>query len=300
MKKMSRKVMALALALVMTSAPVTASAAWDRLEKDDSTTSSSASSGSNKSTVYTFSSFQAKIAEYKAANSDVIGWLKVPGTNISTPILHRPSAGNNNYYVHRDWKGVNYPNTTYQNYTDTATYLDYRAVLGDTWRSGTSKNLVLYGHNWNNLRAPFAIGNKQGYTMFAQLPSYTDVNFAKENPHIYFSTGENEGIWRVFSVSYCELSNSFFYNNPNPSSSNGDFDALLKEWRTRSVLNFDVEVDSTDRLLTLSTCTRQYSAGEYQRFVVVARLLRDGESDSNTVGVTVNPNPKQPVFAARS
>jgi hypothetical protein len=37
-------------------------------------------------------------------------------------------------------------------------------------------------------------------------------------------------------------------------------------------------VDERDRLLTLSTCTREYNVGDVQRFVVVARLLRPEEA----------------------
>ena len=211
------------------------------------------------------------------------------------------TTSGNNYYVKRDWRGTEYPNIDWKNwnqYPATATYVDYRARFGETWKNGTSRNIVLYGHNWNNLKDPLKIGSTQGYTMFAQLPSYTDKKFAAENPYIYFSTGENEGVWKVFAVAYCELNPSFAYNAPNPNKE--AFGTLIKEWQARSMFNFGIEVDDTDRLLTLSTCTRQYAnVGEYQRFVVVARLLRDGESEKDAVTVTVNEKMKQPQFKTK-
>ena len=57
--------------------------------------------------------------------------------------------------------------------------------------------------------------------------------------------------------------------------------------------NFGVDVNSSDKLLTLSTCTRYYGNTDNQRFVVMARLLRPGE-EMGPVSVTYNPNHQQP------
>ncbi len=105
--------------------------------------------------------------------------------------------------------------------------------MGESWRS-TSRNTVIYGHNWTNLRKPYNIG--ESYTqhvMFGQLPSYTDINFARQNPYIYYSTDKMEGIWKLFAVAACEVDNYFLYNNPNPSEEN--FKALIQDWKERSV-----------------------------------------------------------------
>ncbi len=55
-----------------------------------------------------------------------------------------------------------------------------------------------------------------------------------------------------------------------------------------------VSVNESDTLLTLSTCTRQLGSSSEQRFVVVARLLRDGETDSDAVKYAVNADAKEP------
>lgn len=238
-----------------------------------------------------YSKIKEKIEKHNNINEDVVGWLKIPGTNIDEPILFTDE--NNTYYEKRDWQGINYPDNNYKNYKITATFADYRTKFGETWKS-TSRNTVLYGHNWTNLRDPLDIGNKDKHKMFAQLPSYVDKKFASEHPYIYYSTGENEGIWKVFAVAYCELNKNFFYNRPNPSKE--AFQELIDEWKDRTMFDFNVDVDTSDRLLTLSTCTRAYNMGNQQRFVVVARLLRPGESEKDTVKVTVNKDMKQPQF----
>lgn len=259
-----------------------------------STTSTARSSSFTPSETYKYSKIKKRITEYKETNKDVKGWLTVPGTNINEPILH--SNKDNDYYLYRDWKGNNYPQINWENfrnYPASAAYTDFRTKYGETWKQ-TSRNTVIYGHNWTNLRTPLAIGKENNHTMFGQLPSYTDMNFAKNNPYIYYSTEENEGVWVVFAVAYCELKESFNYNSPNPSKEK--YDKLLKEWKDRSMYDFDVEVDTNDRILTLSTCTRQYNMGANQRFVVVARLLREGESENGKVKVSVNKDMKAPQF----
>ena len=251
-------------------------------------------------------SIQKAVSSYK--NTDIKAWLIIPNTNISKPIAFKkidPAKGiNNSYYADRSLYGVRYPNIDYRNPIETASYLDSRVKLGETWKK-SSKNIVVYGHNWTNLReSTMDVGTgsgkkwpnngKNNHIMFAQLPSYTNMNFAKTNPYIYFSTEANEGVWKVFSVAYVELDSSFNYNNPNPKSA--DYQKLLKELKDRSIYNFDVDVNDKDRIITLSTCTRQYNVGDNQRFIVVARLLRDGESDKDTVKVTTNKNAKPPQF----
>jgi sortase B len=244
-----------------------------------------------KSTVYPYKNVKSWINKYAKTNEDVIGYLIVPGTNIAKPIPY--SSKDNDYYAYRDINGVNYPNTVYNNFKETSIYLDYRTKLGKTW-SKTSRNLVFYGHNWTNLREPLDIGSENKHIMFGQLPSYTNIDFAKKNPHLYFSTGENEGIWRVFCVAYAEISPNFNYNAPNPNEE--QFEKLLGELKDRSMYDFDVDLKTTDRIITLSTCTRQYNMGSQQRFIVVARLLRKGETEDDEVTVTVNKDMKKPNF----
>lgn len=242
-----------------------------------------------------------KIAQAKKDNPNnkgIVGWLTVTGTNIHEPICF--SSKGNSYYLYRDIKGTNYPQVAnfpnYKNYPDSVTYLDYRTKLKEKFDSkGASRNYVLYGHNWNNLSSPLAIGNKQGYTMFAQLPSYTNIQFAENNPYIYFSTEKTEGIWKVFSVAYTEVSNKFPYHIPFTSKES--VSPIIKEWKNRSMYNFSTEVSADDRILTLSTCTRQYAGiGSGQRFVVTARLLREGESVKDKVTVEANNKMKKPQF----
>lgn len=293
-----KKVMSLALMTAMAlslAQPVAASMQDADRPRTTATSASTSSTKFETSTKYKYSKIKNSITKSQEENKDIKGWLIVPGTVINEPVAY--SSKDNDYYLYRDKTGKNYPNITWENfasYPDGVLYLDFRTKIGTTWKS-TSKNQVIYGHNWTNLRAPMAIGKNNNHRMFGQLPSYTNQKFAQNNPYIYYSTGENEGIWKVFCVAYCEVDASFNYNSPNPKTEN--FKKLISEWKARSMYDFGVEVDETDRLLTLSTCTRYYDGiGSKQRFVVVARLLREGESENDSVKVTVNSDMKKPKF----
>jgi SrtB family sortase len=291
-KKPFLKLAATCLAVLCCLAPLSLPswASETTVRKLDLTSQSSSAAATEKKT-YSHKSIKSWIAKNAKDNDDVKGYLIVPGTNIAKPVAY--SSKDNDYYTYRDIKGVNYPNTVYNNFTETAIYLDFRTKFANSW-SDSSRNTVLYGHNWTNLREPLDIGSQNKHNMFGQLPSYTNIDFAKENSHIFFSTDKNEGIWRVFCVAYVELSSNFNYNAPNPTQA--DYETLLKSLKDRSMFDFDVDVKGTDRILTLSTCTRQYNVGSQQRFIVVARLLREGESIEDAVTVTVNKDMKQPQF----
>lgn len=233
-------------------------------------------SSSTPATPATFdmgSSGFANIASYQQINSDVHGWLRVPGTNVDYPVLRSSSGMNPHYYLDKNL------------YKQT----DRNAVVyaGSTVKFGTpatmSRNSVLFGHNWTNYSASPRIGNEND-VMFAQLAAYHHLDFAKQHPYIWFSSSEQEMAWVVFSCFYTDI--SFNYIEPNPTDS--VYSSIIDGAIARSRHIFDVDVDTSDKILTLSTCTRAYGQSDKQRFVIMARLMRAGEQFT---GVDVKPNP---------
>lgn len=301
MNKTLQKIVTSALVMAMMATPMVAFAEGaDTSPHVSSSASTSSSSSSSTSMVFPYSSVKTAINSYNAQNKDVKSWLYVPGTNINDPVVLQPNSNEpNTYYADRDWTGKEYPNNNYKNYANTALYLDFRTKLGKTWNS-SSKNIVVYGHNWDNLRANTitnmaSYGANSNYIMFAQLQGYHNQTFAQQNPYIYFSTADMEGVWKVFSVAYVENKTSFPYNTPDPNST--EYATLLNELKARSMYDFSTDVKTSDRIITLSTCTRYYDGvGDGQRFIVVARLLRPGESEKDPVTVTVNSDMKKPQF----
>lgn len=237
-----------------------------------------------------------KIDDAKKVNENTVAWLTIPGTNIDYPILHNGNE-DNDYYIDRNLKG-DVTGSSYKSWEDTVVYAHCQTNF-DSDMNFSSSNFVLFGHNWNNISSPLAIGNDPEYTMFAQLPSYTDQEFLEQNPYIYFSTSDNEMVWKVYAAFYCEedWTSDVGFNYIDPNLNQIQMSNLLVSQMDRSLYFTDVDVNSNDKILTLSTCSRVIEgAGEKQRFVVVARLLRDGESDKDPIQVNPNPNPRAPML----
>lgn len=232
-----------------------------------------APTGEFNAAAYTGTSGAENIPYYRSINSDVVGWLKVPGTNINYAVVH---ADDVNYYTSRGYdKPYSYYGVIWTN----------PGSAGGATADTLPPNTVLYGHNWTNYSATPRIGNANDI-MFAQLTGYHYLSTAQSYPYFYYSTNEGQFVVKIFACFYTEL--AFQYNQPYL-----DVSATAAEAKARSRHTFDVDVNSSDKLVTLSTCTRAYGQTSNQRFVVMGRLLRPGET-IEPVTVTANPNHKQP------
>lgn len=231
--------------------------------------------GNFKASVYTGNTGSANIGYYQSLNSDVKAWLKIPGTNINYPVLQNSSE--DHYYLHR---GLD-RNQSYYGvlWTQTATQFG----TGDT----ISGNNVIYGHNWKNCRWNAAPSTYYaGQQMFESLLSYHYTSWAEQYPYIYYSTPSEDMAFVIFACFYTEGTDWYI-------NAEGNIDGVIAGAQSRSRHTFNVDVNSGDKLLTLSTCTRFYGNTDNQRFVVMARLLRPGE-EMGPVTVTYNPNHQQP------
>ncbi len=253
----------------------------------------STSSGEEIIEIYPAPDFQkitAGINESLDINSDVVGWISIPGTNIDYPVLQDPNGKNNppdpgilnQYYLVR--------NIRKQRNKNAVIFADDWCTMGD--RTELSRNTILLGHNWTNIEANGAAVrlNDPADVMFAQLMAFSDYEFVKKSPAIYYSSPTDNMTWVVFAAFYTDT--SFEYNLENPNDQK--FIGIVNGAKSRSQFNFDVDVMLNDKILTLSTCTRRLGSTDQQRFVVMARLLRDGESITDFATPTVNENPKRP------
>lgn len=221
------------------------------------------------------SSGAGNIAYWKSINNDVVGWLRIPGTNIDWPVVQNTQSVN--YYTSLGYD---------KQYSKNGVIWTNPGTRTSSSASGLSSNTVIYGHNWTNYGASPRIGYS-GDVMFAQLTAYHWLSMAQSYPYFYYSTAQG-GVFpiKIFACFYTEL--AFAYN-----VTEGDMNYIINEARRRSRHSFDVDVNASDKIVTLSTCTRAYGATSNQRFVVMGRVLRPGET-IGPVTVTSNPNHKQP------
>ena len=202
------------------------------------------------------------------------GWLTVPGTTIDDAVMYSPES--NDVYLEQR---INYEGKESK---AGLIFADYRDNLGN--RNELCRNTVIYGHN-------VEIWGSNNGKRFSQLLKYTDLDFAKNNQFITFSTPTDEMVWQVFAAFYTDT--NLDYVDTSPSDEKLMF--IVSEAGQRTENFFDVEVTPKDKILTLSTCAYDFGVVT-KRFVVMAKLL-----DSNTAlqpaEVIKNESPKVPSFS---
>lgn len=188
------------------------------------------------------------IVALKELNDETVGWLNVPGTNIDYPVV---KAKDNAYYLRHNFKKEkDYNGWVFMNYLNSAEMLD--------------KNTIIFAHNRYYSNIMFGTLNKVGKKTWYQnikdnLITYSDIN--------------KEMKWEVFAAYTVPVTNDYLETN---FSTDEDFNNFIKMIRSRSVISSDLEIKSTDKILTLSTC-----ADINTRFVVHAVLRTDLLEENN-------------------
>jgi len=217
---------------------------------------------------------QDKFKAVYAQCQDFYGWIRVPNTGIDLPVYQ---TSDNVLYLKHDSFGE---------------YSKFGVTFADEYCEDDlgSKNTVLYSHNFDD------------GLFFCDLHKYMDIDFYKQNPVIYFSSREHDYKFKVIGC---------FVSNGDTSGDNGYLfyyiaadmsDQCLLEFvdeiEQRSFIKTGVDVQGSDKLLTLSTCTYYFDRNgslENARLAVVARLIRDGESESvDTSKAVKNDNVRMP------
>ena len=220
-----------------------------------------------------------------AANNDVVGWIRVNNTSIDYPVVKGHETSNaspeyerKNFYGETSRRG--------------SIWMDYRNRVAPSV-NGLSKVTVIYGHHLST-----------DACIFAELEKYMDVAFYKQNPVIEFNTIYKNYKWKVIGC---------IVTNADPEDDDGRlfyyWDPYIKDAETLGYVNEvlirsyfrnpAVDVVPTDKLLCLSTCTFIMNRYTYKemRCVVVARMVRDGESEAVDVSNAVaNPNRRMPQY----
>lgn len=228
----------------------------------------------------------ADIEEAYSKNKDVVGWLYIPGLDeINSPVV-------------QDTEGYSYEKrtatgdycTSFDYWINGAYFTHKKNTFGD--RTRLSRNTVIFGHSdlgvtRNNKKADDPTG-----PLFSQLYNFTDAEFAEKTPYIYFSTADEDMVFEIFSVMYND--SGAWYIQPRPDMR--DYDTFLSTARDRSLYDYDVEVTTDDKVLTLSTCTVKFGWNDRDqyRFVIMAKLIEDEDATKEKAVFTVNPDPAEP------
>ena len=178
---------------------------------------------------------------YTSKNNETVGWIQVIGTNINYPIVQHED---NNFYLEHDF---------YKRKTNIGwIFADYRDNM-----ENLNNNTIIYGHNLINR------------TMFGSLPYMLNKNWfnSKNNQYIKLSTKTSNTIWQIFSVYKIEPTTDYLQSVFNSIENYQNF---LNTLKNRSIRDFNVNLNYTDKIITLSTCDDTGT----KRVAVHAKLIK--------------------------
>lgn len=180
-------------------------------------------------------------------NPQVLGWIAVPGTQLSFPLLQ---GEDNDFYLHHDIYG--------QASRYGAIFADYRADL-----YGGESNIIIYGHHMRN------------GSMFGSLKEYDNVSYYEEHPSFFLFLPEEEREYEIIAVLrndiYSRKEEPFQYYDYARIETKEMFDEYCQGIKSHSLYDTGLTAEYGDELVTLCTCS--YS-GRDQRLLVVGRRLQ--------------------------
>lgn len=210
-----------------------------------------------KEEYYTIKDRTKQIEKSKKKDTEdykTIGWIRVQGTNIDTPVI---GYSNNvagvpvelgNYVWNLD------PEEKYYN------------------------KINIMGHNIMNLSSQPEVGLDY-FTRFDDLMSFVYYDFAKENQYIQYTVDGKNYLYKIFSV-YFEPSHHID-SYPSGNYSEKKMAEYIKRYKEMSLYKYDIEVNKEDDIISLMTCTRFYGVEKYVTFMVNARKVRENEVINN-------------------
>ena len=162
----------------------------------------------------------------KINNEDVVGWIIMNQNKINYPIL---KSNDNNFYLTRDYNK--------KHNQSGSIFMDYRN------NDFKDKNTVIYGHSmldgtmFGSLREMF----KKGY-------------FDTKNNHYIkiYDLNSKEITYQIFSYYIIDTEN---YYITTTFTTEEQYKIFIDRITKRSYKNFNIKIDTTDQILTLSTCS---------------------------------------------
>lgn len=181
------------------------------------------------------------VEKLKGENEDCIGYLEVPETSISYPIMQ--TRDNPDFYLKHDFnKNYSFYGTPYL-----SAYCDLKK----------SDNLIIYGHNIN------------GGKMFGALEQYKEKKFFDSHKKIYFTTDQKRE-YEVFAVMSVNV-REFEYWKFVMARDEKYYDKFVEKVLEHSLWSVGKKPKYGEQMLMLSTCDN--GKGDDWRIVVAGKKI---------------------------
>lgn len=183
------------------------------------------------------SSFSVDFSSLLQENNEAKGWIIVDNTNINYPFVQHD---NNSYYLNHSFnKSINDAGWI---------FLDYRNSI-----NSLDVNTIIYGHG------------RLDETMFGSLKNILEVKNA--NCYIYLYLPSANYTFRIFSSYHIDTTDDYLKTKFN---STDEYAQFLEMITNRSNRDFKVNVNTNDKILTLSTCYN-----DKEKMVVHAKMIKE-------------------------
>lgn len=180
--------------------------------------------------------------ELLARNSDVIGWIAIPDTNINYPVLYGET------------------NDTYIRTTIDKKYSIAGSIFADSNNANplVDLNTIIYGHNMKN------------DSMFSDLNEYLDGEYGKSHSYVYMYLPDGTvSKYKIVSAHKTDAY-SLLYN-----TTISDITKFYQEVVANNTMSVEFNQDGTTPMIMLSTCAT-YDVDNPSRVVVHAVLEKSG------------------------
>ena len=185
------------------------------------------------------------------------GWLDVYNTSLNMPV----------FYMRQSFDGSTKIEKFSWSYND-----------------GKFHNIIIInGHNIMNLGIPKK--SNKNFNRFEELVSFLYPDFASKHRYIQYTVDGKDYIYKIFSVG---ILNGY---NIDTLPINGTFpkkmSKIIKMFNDNSIYDYDINVDSYDDIIVLSTCTRiNGKDGLYDDMVVVGKRVKNRLSINSKIKKT--------------
>lgn len=171
-------------------------------------------------------------------NAQTVGWIYCPDTTISFPVVQ---GEDNDYYLKHMFNGKANPDGSI--FLDSANASDF-----------SDSHSIIYGHHMNS------------GAMFAPLLEYKKQEFYEEHPQMFLMSPDGDYTVEIFAGYVADVAADAWDIDFSTEEEYGEW---IEQSASKSWISTGILPDSSDRILTLSTCSYEF---DNARFVLLGVL----------------------------
>lgn len=204
---------------------------------------------------YNIESRLDNVSKYKFNNDsdyETVGWLRVQGTNIDYPIIYTEDESKGYPLVDEGYLWTKAPHGRFQNVIN------------------------LDGHNLFNLGRNIKL-HSDDFSKLEELMDFVYYDFAKENLYFQLTIDGKEYLYKIFSVAFDYSYDSLLYRDDGYEDIN-ELREHIDILKGKSIYDYSVDVNSSDNIVSIRTCSKLYGIDSNYDFIVSGRLVRNNEA----------------------